>query len=340
LSRRFPLRNWSSRIGIGGILLILLLTACTPTSSGPTPVQTVNTQPVQSHPASATAPAAIKTPQTNATSSPAKPAALALTALQNLDYQIPDLGSVQLKDGHFEHKYGDGATQVNKVGYLQSVQGDLNGDGVQDAVIVLWATTGGSGFYNYIAGVINQNGKAQPTQAILLGDRIKIKDLSIQDGRITLLSLEAGPNDPQCCPSQQVTRILQLTGDTLKVTSEDQHGDSAATLTNTIWQWERYEEKDSANNIIANAPGKYLLTLAADGAFTVTADCNTASGSYTLSGTNLHLGPIEATLIDCPEGSLSAKYLNLLSQVSAITFSNGELVLETKSGKMFFTNSG
>lgn len=37
--------------------------------------------------------------------------------LMNASYLLPDIGEVQLKDGHFEQKYGEGATQVNQVDF-------------------------------------------------------------------------------------------------------------------------------------------------------------------------------------------------------------------------------
>jgi heat shock protein HslJ len=333
--RLFNLKDWFQRIGMGCMILIML-SACTPKAANPGVATAAQTQPAKET-------KVVPTKEAQATSAatlPPKQVVLTEAVLQNLSYTLPDIGDAQLKDGRFEEKYGEGETQVNQVGFLQSTTGDLNGDGAADAVVILWANTGGSGVFSYIAGVIDQNGKAQPTKAIALGDRVKVQGLLVKDGQIELQTLEPGPNDPQCCPSQLVARQLKLNGDTLIVTNEVRPSESAPALTDIIWQWERYEEKNSANNITVNAPGKYLLTLAAGGSYTLTADCNSGGGTYTLSGSSIKLEPAEVTRIECTEGSFSAKYLGLLSEVETVVFIDGELILETKTGKLFFTSSG
>ncbi|MBE0699487.1 MAG: hypothetical protein IH586_21400, partial [Anaerolineaceae bacterium] len=255
MSHSFFIRHSFQRIGILFFILSILLSSCTPSAVSPTPAQNLPTQSLDGTKTAPTMPSQPKQPTPAATVG--KQAAFSEAVLQNLLYKLPDLGEVQLKDGHFEQKYGEGVTQVNQVGFLQSTQGDLNGDKVNDAVVILWANTGGSGLFSYIAGVINQNGKATPTNAELLGDRVKIEGLLVKDGLIELQTLEPGPKDPQCCPSQLVVRTLKLEGESLKITSEDRHGEAASALTDIIWQWERYQEKDISNNIDVNAPGKY-----------------------------------------------------------------------------------
>jgi heat shock protein HslJ len=339
LSQLIFKQHWFQQISLLFSILAILLTSCTPAAVKPTQTATIPTQPVT---ATKAAPTKVSQAKPSAVTPEEKQAIFSETVLQNLLYKLPDLGEVQLKDGHFEEKYGEGITQVNQVGFLQSAQGDLNGDKVADAVVILWANTGGSGLYSYIVAVINQGGKVQPTNAELLGDRVKIEGLQIKDGQIELQTLEPGPKDPQCCPSQLVARTMKVEGTLLKVISEDRHGEAASALTDIIWQWERYQEKDNANNIEVNAPGKYTLTLLADGLYQVTADCITASGTYTVSGTTIKLEPGETTLIACPEGSLSTKYLNLLNEVVTVVFINGQLVLENQagSGMMIFSTSG
>ena len=161
-----------------------------------------------------------KPSQATTTTPAAGPASLTEAVLKNAKYELPDIGAAQLKDGSFEHKYGDGATQVNKVGYTQAVLGDLNGDKADDAAVILWANTGGSGTFIYLVAVANQNGAPQQVAAQLLGDRVKVQNLAVQNGQIVINVLSFGQNDPMCCPSQLVIRTYRLEGGALKVVSE------------------------------------------------------------------------------------------------------------------------
>lgn len=148
------------------------------------------------------------------------PVAFSEDELKNASYTLPDIGGVQLKDGHFEQKYGEGATQVNQFDFQQMAVGDLNEDGAPDAVVILAVNTGGTGVFIYMAVLLNQGGK--PVQAAIeqLGDRVQVNALEISQGQIELNFLGFGPNDPMCCPSQVTDRIYTLQNGGLKVASE------------------------------------------------------------------------------------------------------------------------
>jgi hypothetical protein len=78
-------------------------------------------------PATATTPPAAQTPVDQLTED----------ILKNGRYELPDLGTVVLTDGQFEEQYGEGATMVNKAGFIQAALGDLDGDEADDAVLGL-----------------------------------------------------------------------------------------------------------------------------------------------------------------------------------------------------------
>ncbi len=142
-------------------------------------------------------------------------------ALKNGRYELPNMeaGVFQLKDGKYEKKYGDGTSQVYRVELVTMATGDLTADGEEDAVVVLAWNGGGSGtFYNLVA-VGNQGGTLQQVAAEPLGDRIQVKALKIQDGKINVDMLTHEANDPACCPTQRVMRTYRLDGSALKVVS-------------------------------------------------------------------------------------------------------------------------
>ena len=142
------------------------------------------------------------------------------TSLKNAEYHLPDVGTFRLHDGTFEHQYGSGATQVNRVGLLQAEPGALDSSGKQGAVVFLWVNTGGSGTFVYIVAMTEQDGQPQQMAVDLLGDRVQVHSTSINDGQIVVNVGAFSPSDPLCCPSQQITRTYKLDGNRLQVVSE------------------------------------------------------------------------------------------------------------------------
>jgi putative hemolysin len=151
----------------------------------------------------------------------AVPAIDSATALQNGQYELPDIGGFQLQDGKYEHKTGTGATEVQQVGLGKTAMVDLNGDGANDAAVELWANTGGSGVFEYVVALLSQGGSLRQAAATLLGDRVKLQSIAVQpDGKIEVTLLAHKDSDPACCPSQLVTRIYELKDGALNLVSE------------------------------------------------------------------------------------------------------------------------
>lgn len=53
------------------------------------------------------------------------------------------------------------------------------------------------------------------TASILLGDRVQINSVEIANGQIVVDMVQAGPDDPLCCPTQHVVNTYDLQGDQL-----------------------------------------------------------------------------------------------------------------------------
>jgi hypothetical protein len=95
--------------------------------------------------------------------------------------------------------------------------GDLNSDGKTDAALVLTQDWGGSGTFYYIAAAVNLNGRAQGTNAILLGDRIAPRRVKIVSGQIIVTYLERKNGEPfSTKPTVPVTKRFVLEGEALK----------------------------------------------------------------------------------------------------------------------------
>lgn len=180
------------------------------------------------------APTPVSSSENVATLAPATPALPALTVdqLKNAAYQLIVQDShktVQLVNGTYQTGSDPASVDYASVTLAQQMAfGDLNGDGVSDAAVLLAENYGGTGVFVSVIAMLNQNG--QPVQAAgeLIDDRPIINSLTIKDEQILLDVTVHGPNDPGCCAAQPNKRVyryeagrLVLTG--LSMTTPDHH---------------------------------------------------------------------------------------------------------------------
>ncbi|MCJ7542799.1 MAG: hypothetical protein MUO88_24380 [Desulfobacterales bacterium] len=90
---------------------------------------------------------------------------------------------VRLVNGRHEVQAAPGsATKIRTWLFDEPVWGDLNGDGTEDAALLLVHVPGGSGTFYYVAVALNTNGAYRGTNGILIGDRIAPQNVSIRNG--------------------------------------------------------------------------------------------------------------------------------------------------------------
>jgi hypothetical protein len=147
------------------------------------------------------------------------PPALTVEALRNAEYrsELAQGGVARLTDGQYEQEIVPGS--ASKITILMMPDkvafGDLNGDGVDDAAVILASSGGGSGTFISLEAVINEAGTPKDVASASLGDRVQINSVVIAGGKVTVDMITHGPDDPLCCPSVQTTRTFQLQNDTL-----------------------------------------------------------------------------------------------------------------------------
>jgi len=194
------------------LFLLPVLFALAACGAQPTPTQDV----VAPGNATFTATAPIE-PQATATPTPAAEAAaspLSLEALQNGVYRSVDWGEFQLAEGVYYRT--PPTTQESAEAYTTRLLphvywGDLDSNGVEDAVVFLITQNGGTGHFVEMAAVLNVEGQAWNAAMLSLGDRVVVVEAgTVQDGVITLNMRVHGPEDGLCCPSQSATWTFRL----------------------------------------------------------------------------------------------------------------------------------
>ncbi len=263
---------------------------------------------------------------------------LGLVRLQNSRYAgfegIP--GEIELNAGHWEGEpYQDGGASLPSVDFLGELvaRGDLDGDGQDEAAVVLTTNFGGTGVFHYLA-VVKQTGQENrnlDTRAI--GDRVQVRDLRIDEGYILLDLVRPGPQDAACCPTEVASLAFRL--DKGKLTEPLQQGSSKtlspAILTGQHWRLAAWRFGEPVN-------GRVTLVYA-DGVFTGNAGCNDYSAPVSGLDSRGAIGVGEAVSTGKPCGpdamANEQRFLGLLPRVQRFWFHAGELALGYGSGADF-----
>lgn len=123
-----------------------------------------------------------------------------LEELRNASYLISggdDPTPLTLRDGESE------ISEFGAFGFMDDnyALGDLNGDGVDDAAVIIIWSGGGSGAFYRLCIVTDKNQNPINVDFIPLGDRVKINAINIFEGKIILDLVIHGFDDAMCCPS-------------------------------------------------------------------------------------------------------------------------------------------
>ncbi|MEZ4864285.1 MAG: META domain-containing protein [Caldilineaceae bacterium] len=255
---------------------------------------------------------------------------LSIQALKNATYSGIYDDPITLTDGVYEEsdppvsvRYRDNATLF----------GDLDGDGVDDAVVFLLDSGGGSATFTYVAAQLNQNGEPVDGGAVMVEDRTQVRSVTIEERQIAVEFTTAGPGDGACCPSHMVQKTYALQegqlaevgggGEPVRV--------SAADLDGTSWRLvELGENQPVADDV------EITITFAGD-RISGSGGCNNYNGSFTLSDDNPFLvtfGPIASTRMLCPDpaGNQETAYFNALGAATIWGYDFGNLVISYGSG--------
>jgi heat shock protein HslJ len=261
---------------------------------------------------------------------------LGLTRLQNSAYAGFESikGKVQLHAGKWEGEPPQpGSASVPRVDFLGDLvaRGDLNGDGRDEAAVVLTTNYGGSGVFFYVA-VVARNGEENRNIATRgIGDRVQVRGLRIEEHRLLVDLVRAGAKDASCCPTEVVTLAFRLKGG--RLTTPVQVGPSA-TLSPQLLAGRRWR----LTSWKFGEPTQGHLTLAyIDGRFLGSTGCNEYSAAVKAADAigSIAVGPATSTRKQCGPEVMSEdqRFLGLLPSVNRFWFHAGQLALDYGAGE-------
>jgi heat shock protein HslJ len=265
---------------------------------------------------------------------------LTIEALQNAEYLTEWIraGKATLINGGFEESIAPGSATKIKMMLHERMAFGYTDAGEALAAVILVTDPGGSGTFYNLSALVEQDGQPFNVATSLLGDRVKINSLAIKGGEIVVDMINAGPNDPMCCPTQRVVQRYALRGEELVQISSDIQPAVSARLDGVLWKLEGYL---SAQGEFVNAQPDSEVTVKFDaGQATGNAGCNGYFGSYTLSGDQLAFGPIGSTEMYCVTEALmdqETAYLAALGSAASYQIADDRLLIANADGKALLT---
>lgn len=260
--------------------------------------------------------------------------------LANISYTGIHDHAVTLNDGHWAGTpFVAGGSSRPTVGLVKDFRltGDLNSDGMEEAVVLLWENSGGSGTRIYIAVAGRRGGESVNLASALLGDRVQVRSGAIRNGKIEILVVQQGPDDPACCPTQTATRRWALAATGLTEAAAGFTGRlSLQDLGAQTWILTRLIRKE-----VTSEEPEITLVFDTRG-ISGSSGCNRyfaglTSGNST--GEPLFTGPAVTTSLICqPEDmALENRYLDALGRVTKHGFLAGKLSLTWQKDRAIYT---
>ena len=250
--------------------------------------------------------------------------------LRNTTYSGVDerVGPVTLADGRWTGappSAGAASRPTVELADLRVV-GDLNGDRREDAVVVLVYRPGGTATLFFLAVVTHHDGALRNVATTALGDRVQLRSVRIDDGRLLVSAIHGGVSDAACCPGELIDREWTLGDGRLNAVGTPRTGRlSLATLAETVWELRAWDITEPA----AATP---VVTLAYDsGRFTGSGGCNRYVGVVEGGGMpgEMTIGPLGGTRMACPDpqSSVETRFFEQLGKARRFGFMMGRLAI-------------
>jgi heat shock protein HslJ len=240
-------------------------------------------------------------------------------------------GPVTLKDGRWEgppSAPGGKSRPTVTLGRDFRVVGDLDGDGADEAVVVLAASSSGSGSFDSLAVVKRTQRGVENVATAPLGDRVQIRSARIEDGKLLVSVVRAGPGDALCCPGELADLRWTLAAGKLAPVGPPRTTGRLLlqTLAGTEWVLRSWDLDEPA------LAGIEVTLAYQQGAFGGTSGCNRYTAAAAAGGDvpgSVTVSPPAATRMACPErpSAVEARFLKQLGGAKTFGFLLGRLAL-------------
>lgn len=136
------------------------------------------------------------------------------TQLKNTNYKTTDISTTFiLTNGIYEYTCTGGPKcQVN---FIESQFANLDDDPELEAIVILSWSSGGTGTFEDLVTVDNNNGQPEFIDNINLGD-VDYKSVSVVNKKITVKYKDYAPSDQHCCPTLDVIKNYQIVNREIK----------------------------------------------------------------------------------------------------------------------------
>ena len=242
--------------------------------------------------------------------------------------------AVTLADGVYEGAPAEpgAASRPRLVLWQPTFQtGDVDGEMGSEAIVLLSSTGGGSGEFVYVAVFGVRDGALANLGTAPVGDRTRLQNLWLERGKVVMDVIEAGPNDPACCPTQITRKTFGMDGGALKQLSSEVRGVLAVSMLSAN-EWTLVEMDGQPLPPELDAPLIHFETDRVRGF----AGCNrfTAPVQETAPG-QIDIGAAAAEKKACPppQMELEQKFLKQLDAVSGYGYQAGQLALTWQDGE-------
>jgi len=258
---------------------------------------------------------------------------LTVDVLKNAEYSSEWTGSKKapLADGQYQEQAAPGSAIHVVVMLSDRMAFGSSGTGQNTAAVILVTDPGGSGTFYDLAAVVQQDTKPVHIATAPLGDRIRINSLAMEGDEIVVDMVTQSPDDPFCCPTQQVVRRYGLQENEL-VQSSSEIIPAVSGLEDTLWTLVSYIDSEGEQESVLP---DHEITAEFQGDRVVgSAGCNNYFGAYEVSGDRLTLGPIGSTMMACEDAvnEQEREYLGALENAISYRVMGDQLQLSNAGG--------
>lgn len=130
---------------------------------------------------------------------------------------------------------------------------------------------------------------------------------------------------------------LLLAGATVSAFAQQAAEEAPTELAGTVWEWVGLTTADE--QIDVDAPERYSMEVAEDGAVALQVDCNRGVSQLTFEGEDgIGFEPIAVTMMACPEESMAHEFTAALEAAESYRIEEGQLIFELadEAGTMHF----